>query len=313
MTPQPLSLGPNAPLGLALELLLSHDFTGLPVVDAQGRPLGLITDGDLVYRADIPLRVRLMARFSPHEVAALKANLSGRTVAEIMTAPAVSVGEQQYLGKAVALMMQKGLRRLPVVNDGGRLVGILSRRDIFQAMGQEAPHLASLAGQGVALAPSPRASQVMLTGTPTAATDTPLEQVIRLLGNSAVERVAVLDEKDRLLGLISDQALLGAFAEPKAGLWDLLMTKLSPSGTDRRQQELLSHYQQTRAEQVMQRDFVSVGPDTPLEEAASLMTQQRLKRLPVLDGQGRFLGMLSREALLRLEASPNSSGSGGAS
>lgn len=63
----------------------------------------------------------------------------------------------------------------------------------------------------------------------------------------------------------------------------------------------------------MQRDFASLGPDTPLEEVASLMTQQRLKRLPVLDGQGRSWACSAARPLLSLEASPNSSGSGGAS
>ncbi|CAO0819617.1 hypothetical protein DFAR_1040004 [Desulfarculales bacterium] len=189
-----------------------------------------------------------------------------------------------------------------MVDAGGMLAGMLSRRDIFQAISQQALTLENLQGSGVSLELAGHADKVMLRDIPTASPDIPLEQVIKLMGNSAVVRVAVVDGHNRLLGLISDKALLGAFAQPKPWLWDFLMLRLSPPELDWRHQELIRRSQKTRAEQVMKWDFASAGEDTPLEEEARLMTEKRIKRLPVLNAQGRLLGMLSREALLRLGA-----------
>lgn len=59
MTPDPRRALPSWPLSQALEILLASGFSGLPVVDGQDRPVGILTDGDLVYRAGIPIRVRL--------------------------------------------------------------------------------------------------------------------------------------------------------------------------------------------------------------------------------------------------------------
>jgi CBS domain-containing protein len=300
MTLDPQRVRPASPLSRALEMLLSSDFTGLPVVDEHGRPLGMLTDGDLLYRASVPIRVRLLAEFAAQELSYVKELLAGRQVSEIMSAPAVTVLADQRLSEAVETMLKRGLRRLPVVDAEGVLVGILARRDIFQAISREAPDSRRLAGKGISVGDLRRAGDAMLPGTPTAAPDTPLERVIELLGNSAVERVAVVDAEGRLLGLISDRALLGAFAEHKQGLWDYLVRKVSAPEPDEAQAELARHYQRAQAGQIMEKDFPSVGEDTPLEEAARLMTEKRIKRLPVLDPQGRLRGMLSREALLRL-------------
>jgi CBS domain-containing protein len=302
MTLDPMRGRPDWPLSQALEVLLNNDFSGLPVVDQEDRPVGILTDGDLVYRAGIPLRVRLMSQFSDQEIGPLKQSLVGQPVSGVMTSPVVTVGQEQDLHEAADIMLKHGLRRLPVIDDGGVLRGILSRVDIFKAISQHAPDSRDLAQRGIAIANPRRAGDIMLKDIPTVAPETPLKLVIELLGNSAVERVAVLDPEGRLLGLISDQAMLGAFSKHKEGLWDYLMSKISPPDDDHRHAELIRHYRATLAGQVMDRDFASVGEDTPLEEAARLLTEKRIKRLPVLDSRGRLRGILSREVLLRLGA-----------
>ena len=61
MTPEPVSIGGESPLSEAARLLLSSIFTGLPVIDPQGRPVGVITQGDLINRGGMPLRLGLLA------------------------------------------------------------------------------------------------------------------------------------------------------------------------------------------------------------------------------------------------------------
>ncbi len=310
MTPNPKLVQPDTPLSRALDILLSSDFTGLPVVDQQGRPVGIITDGDLLYKAGIPIRVRLLAQFAADEVSSLRESLAHKQAKEIMTAPLVTVHQDQYLFEAVDAMLKRGLRRLPVVDAGGVLVGILSRIDIFKAISKEAPDSRRLQSNGIVFSEPCRAIDVMRKDTPTVSPDAPLEQVINLLGNSAIERVAVVDAQGKLLGLISDHAMLGAFSEHKEGLWDYLVRKMSSKEVGERHAELIRQYRSTRAGQVMEEDFPSVGQDTTLEEAARIMTDKRVKRLPVLDAQGHLLGMLRREALLRLEPGDGAPGKG---
>ncbi len=302
MTPNPQKVQPATPLSQVLEILLSADFTGLPVVDEQERPVGIITDGDLVYRAGIPIRVRLLAQFATHKVGSVKEGLSQRPAKDIMTSPVVTVKEEQYLFEAVDTMLKRGLRRLPVVDAGGALAGILSRIDIFKSISKEAPASGKLQGTGTALSEIHLARDAVRGDTPTVSPDASLDQVIKLLGNSAIERVAVVDGQGKLLGLISDRAMLNAFAEHKEGIWDFLMRKLSMQEVGERHAELIRRYRSSQAGQVMEEDFPGVREDTTLEEAARLMTERRVKRLPVLDAQGRLLGMLRREALLRLGA-----------
>lgn len=303
MTPNPQRVQPASLLSQALEILLTSDFTGLPVVDDQSRPVGIITDGDLVYRAGIPIRVRLLAEFANSEVGSLKESLGDRPVSAIMTSPVLTVRQDQYLFEAVDIMLKQGLRRLPVADDGGSLVGILSRIDIFKAISKETPASRQLRDNGIILVEPHRVGDVMRKDTPSVSPDTPLEQVIKLLGNSAIERVAVVDGEGKLLGLISDHAMLGAFSEHKEGVWDYLMRTMSLKDMGERHEELIKRYYGTKAGQVMERTFASVGEDTPLEEAARIMTEKRIKRLPVLDAQGHLLGVLRREALLRLGSS----------
>lgn len=307
MTPSPKRTKPDASLDQVLDVLLKSDFTGLPVVDDKQRPIGIITDGDLLYRAGIPIRVRLLAEFDKDDVQTVKRGVSHRLAKEIMTAPVVAVEQDQFLFEAVEIMLKRGLRRLPVVDAKGVLVGILSRIDIFKAINRQAPTTSWLQGNGIILSQPRQAGDAMRKDTPTVSPDTPLEQVIKLLGNSAIERVAVVDDQGRLLGLISDRAMLEAFSEHKHGIWDYLVRKMTSKEAGRPQASLIHQYRVTTAGQVMEADFPSVKPDTPLDEAVQVMTDLHLKRLPVLDERGVFLGMLRREALLRLESRAASS------
>ena len=61
MTPAPKTVAPTTPLSEVARLLLSSTFTGLPVVDEENRPIGVISRGDLVYKGGMPMRLGLLA------------------------------------------------------------------------------------------------------------------------------------------------------------------------------------------------------------------------------------------------------------
>ncbi len=299
MTPQPQCVNPSTPLDQVVRLLLASVFSGVPVVDQEQRPVGFITQGDLVYRGGMPLRLGLLALCAEDKMEAVLKKLAIQMAANVMTQPVVTIREDVLLTNAVAVMLKKTLKRLPVVDEGGKLVGILSRLDVFRTVMQEAPDWKSFAAQRLQVDQVRYVADIMRRDSHTVQPETSIEEILQVIDRNDIQRVAVVDGQGRFLGLISDRDLLTAFAEEREGIWDYLASRL-PFGM-RRQQHLpagwrLSHQTATDA---MLREIITVREDTSIDEAIRLMVEKGLKRLPVLDDQGFFKGMVSRDSLLR--------------
>jgi CBS domain-containing protein len=106
-------VGPDLSLAGLSELLLARGFSGAPVVDAAGRPIGVVTKTDL-------LRSRMDTR-----------EWREKTVAELMMPVVLSVPESATIAQASALMSSERVHRLPVVSDSGVVVGIVSSMDVL--------------------------------------------------------------------------------------------------------------------------------------------------------------------------------------
>jgi len=116
MTAGPASCRAETPLPEAARLMIEHDCGALPVLDGdatRSRPVGIITDRDIATRA----------------VAAKRASES-TTVGEIMSHPIVCIDENASVEECVQLIGANKLRRLPVVDQTGSLVGIVAQADL---------------------------------------------------------------------------------------------------------------------------------------------------------------------------------------
>ncbi|MCP4693190.1 MAG: CBS domain-containing protein, partial [Desulfobacterales bacterium] len=111
MTPSPRKVNASTPASEAARLLLSSIFTGLPVVDADNRPVGVITQGDLIYRGSLPLRPWLLATHDRESVEAAIAPLADFTAGSIMSTPPVCIEEEAPLTDAVDRMLTKKVKR----------------------------------------------------------------------------------------------------------------------------------------------------------------------------------------------------------
>ena len=135
MTGSVVSVSPATPLNELARLLSERTISGAPVVDVDGVGLGVVSEADLVAKqARRPLSRRSALdwifgeRLSSWERRAREAS----TVAQAMTAPAVTVSPDRPLREAAALMVDEGVNRLPVI-EAGRLVGIVTRADLVRA------------------------------------------------------------------------------------------------------------------------------------------------------------------------------------
>lgn len=134
MTKDPLTIGPEASLKDVARILVERGITGLPVCDIERRVLGVVSETDLLYKAQgrpSEQHARLAWAFgagaSPEP-----GKLAARSAGEAMTSPAITIAPDRSVDEAARLLTEYGINRLPVVRDG-ELVGILTRADIVRA------------------------------------------------------------------------------------------------------------------------------------------------------------------------------------
>jgi CBS domain-containing protein len=132
MTSDVLTVSPEASLKEAARLLADRGISGLPVVDSAGSVVGVLSEADIVAKARGAMpRSRLLGWLLEGEAKA-DDRLTAVTVADAMSAPAVTIGSRRPVHEAAARLIAKGVNRLPVV-DSGRLVGIVTRADLVRA------------------------------------------------------------------------------------------------------------------------------------------------------------------------------------
>ncbi|SDI14669.1 BON domain-containing protein [Actinokineospora alba] len=132
MTKKVVAVDPGTPVKDVISTLARNAISAVPVLDEQLRPLGVVSEADALakheYHAGTDDPPPWYAR-RDRKAQWLKSK--GNTAADIMTSPAVTVGEDEPLTVAARRMAEKRLRRVFVVDTMGRVVGVLSRRDVL--------------------------------------------------------------------------------------------------------------------------------------------------------------------------------------
>jgi CBS domain-containing protein len=129
MTRQVVTVAEAAPYKSIVELLAERQISAVPVTDPAGTVVGVVSEADLLKKvehesSDEPVRLLDLHRSA-------KSKATGTTARAVMTSPAVTVGPEDSVVTAAQLMDRRNVKRLPVVDVAGRLVGIVSRRDLL--------------------------------------------------------------------------------------------------------------------------------------------------------------------------------------
>jgi CBS domain-containing protein len=137
MTRPVITVTPETTIVEAANTMLQRHVSGLPVVDAAGKLVGIISEGDFIRRGEIGTQ-RKRGRFlkfilGPGKEATDFVREQGRKIAEIMTPEPLTINEDTDLGEIVELMEKNNVKRLPVMR-GDKLVGIVSRSNLLQAV-----------------------------------------------------------------------------------------------------------------------------------------------------------------------------------
>lgn len=150
MTRDVVCVRPEIAVDEVAALLARHGINGVPVVDAEGRPVGMVSRADVLRaveeRGDTEEVARVTAR--PHERAPLDLEPGFHvlepvttTAGDVMTPVVVTLHESASIRQAAALMAYEGVHRLPVLSDDGKVVGILSSLDVLRWLGRRCGYL----------------------------------------------------------------------------------------------------------------------------------------------------------------------------
>ncbi len=137
MTKEVITVTRDTPVVDVIGILLKNRITGVPVTDKEGKLVGIISESDLIYKEKSLLPLTAYWVNQEEFIKACKKALATKT-GEAMSATVYTVTEETSVEDITALMIEKGIKRVPVIKDG-KVIGIITRADILKAILVEWP------------------------------------------------------------------------------------------------------------------------------------------------------------------------------
>lgn len=142
MTTSVVTTRPNTSIREIAALLSRRQFSGLPVVDADGRLLGIVSEGDLIRHSAIGADPKgkwwLDGLADPDAIARTYSKAHSQTAGDVMARHVATISDEADLEAVATTLDTQGIKRIPVIRDG-RLVGIITRSDLVRALAHANP------------------------------------------------------------------------------------------------------------------------------------------------------------------------------
>ncbi len=139
MTMEVVSVKPDTDIRVAADLLTRHRISGMPVVDDEDRVIGVIGEADILAMAGLKREhgFKDILRHMLGEPVPVRKR-SGNTVGEVMSSPPITARPDDDIKDIATILDERRIKRLPVVDEEGKLIGVISRADIIRIMGRDA-------------------------------------------------------------------------------------------------------------------------------------------------------------------------------
>ncbi len=137
MTHKVYSVTQDAEVQAAAAILSEQKISGMPVIDEKERVIGVISEADILASSGLGKKKQagdLLRRLLGESVPAKR---EGHRAGDIMSTPPITIGPFEDIKEVAAILDKRRIKRLPVVDNDGRLLGIISRGDIIRAMGEK--------------------------------------------------------------------------------------------------------------------------------------------------------------------------------
>lgn len=286
MTREIITLPPDRSIHQAWKVMLETKIKAIPVIDRDGKVIGMLTDEDLLERGGIQQRLSIAVRMNEEvigqELQSLKS--SPLKVEDVMTRPVTTVLDTDTLGFAAALLVKAGLKRLPVINSSQVLVGVISRLDILrQITHSAAPVPSSPMHTGVVKT----VEDIMSPIIPMVNQDDDLSTLIEKFTSTDSHRLIVVDADGKAIGLVSDSDMV-ARIQPEKQRNILDAFKHIGKGSSGKE----------TAFDLMSPGVLTCPPQLPVVEAVQLMLKNSRKWLVVIDNDNKPVGLVDRQIIL---------------
>ncbi|MBM9538229.1 CBS domain-containing protein [Desulfobulbus alkaliphilus] len=143
MSREVITVSEDATVRELATLLITHNISGAPVVNADGRAIGVVTESDLIFqnkKIHLPTAVAILDSFifleRPGKTEKELKKIAGGKVGDICSRDLISVGPDTSLEDLATLMAEKKIHTLPVMEDG-KLVGVIGKSDIIRTIAQD--------------------------------------------------------------------------------------------------------------------------------------------------------------------------------
>jgi CBS-domain-containing membrane protein len=281
--------------------MIGRVYRTVPVVD-DGVPVGIITNVDLVERGGLRVRMELLPSLDHAERQAHLALIAqqAKTAADVMTPAPTVVSAAASLPEVAAVMASRRFKRLPVVDDGGAIVGMISRLDLLHTVAGGFAEQGESAARPTGLAADTPVSEVMRRDVPTVHPESPLPVVLQAVASTRLNRAVVVDADRRVMGQITDAELLDRVTPAlRPSALRSLMHRLPFVHLSEAVEREEQHATARTAAELMSRNVATATPDTPLQAAISEMLAGNHKLVAVVDADRRLVGVLDRADILR--------------
>lgn len=291
MTREVITVSPETSVEEIAFLLLKHNISGVPVVE-EDKVVGVISEADLLYKKKLPTSIVYLYQHGNYlkqeELAEEDKKIRATKAKEVMSKDVISVSPETPVTEIVSIMEEKGVKRV-LVMEGDKLVGIVSKLDVLRCLTGSCEELAQKVIFKASEAPV-NVGDIMSCKVVTVKANDSVEEAARLLLKHRISGLPVVDENGNLVGILSESDLIHR-AEP-------LPSPTLYYGDRQKFLEEMWKVKASKVREVMTEDVITVSPEEGLGEAASLMLEKGVKRLPVVKGR-MVVGMVTRADILK--------------
>lgn len=280
------SISPQESVAQVWSTMVKHQLKALPVINEDQQVVGIITDEDLISRAGIQQRLSIAKHLDPKmiEEEIRQLSESHQIVENIMTHPVIITAEDTELSHALRLMKKHHLKRIPVTDKAGKLVGLLSRLDVLR---QIVPIESTQTIHTPFLNMPKTVGQIMSPEIPLVSEETQIGTIIATLLKYNSHRLIVVDEKNRVSGILNDADIVNRLPN---------QNKSTILSAFKNKDVSLSN--QVIAREIMSRDPIQAQADLPIPEAVQMMVSEGRKIMVIVDAEKHPLGLIDRQSLL---------------
>ncbi len=282
MSRHPVTVKEETALLEMIDLALREGLRSIPVLNAQNIISGIITDDDLK-RAGIKLNITHLMHLNSAERRAALEYIGALTAQHVMSHPAITISPSAVLQEAIDMLDAYRFKRLPVVDESGHLLGMITRCDILR----------EIASSGEQTIPNPdaRVDEVDQERVIPVMEDASISAVIQLMREHAQKRLVVVDDVNRVIGILTERDILERVSNGDRSKVLILLSGQTLEGTQ--------HLPQTASE-LMTAPVITVREVDSALVALKLLMDNGIKRLPVVAATGQPIGLIGRAGLIRV-------------